>query len=134
QSMLGRGSFGVGRRTQVLAGRSFSSFAVLSGSAGGTPSRDQAGACGPVRRSVVPGLTPYFAVPSPSILSAATVPAPAPFVPAATVHAQVRLVPRATAKSASPPAAGRNPFAGPSGHPFPASEWVSSSQASAAVS
>src|SRR5262245_10434985 len=115
--MLGRGNFGGFRSTQVLAGRSFNSFAVLSGSAGGTPSRYQAGSCGPVRRSVVPGLTPYFAVPPLSVLSAAT------------LHVQVPLAPTATARSASPTAAGRKPLTGPWGHDLSDSACVSNSQA-----
>src|SRR3954447_9463946 len=101
--MFGRGGFGVGRCTQVLAGTSFNSFAVLSGSAVGTPSRYQAGSCAPVRHAVVPGLTPYVAVP------------PASDVPEATVHVQVPLTPTAMATSVSPTAAGRKPLTGPCG-------------------
>ena len=54
--MFGRGSFGVGRSTHSLAGRSFNSASTFAGSAAGTPSLYQAGSCGPVRRSTSPGL------------------------------------------------------------------------------
>src|SRR5262245_57614612 len=111
--MFGRGTFGVGRCTQVFAGRSFSPLAVFTGSAGGTPSRYQAGSCGPVRRSVVHGVTPYFAAPAASALSAAT------------VHVQVWLPPSATATSVSLTAAGRKPLTGPRGQSFSDSQCAS---------
>src|SRR5262245_32339251 len=121
--MFGRGSFGVGRCTHRLAGSAARSAATFFGSAIGTSFANQAGSYGPVRRSVEPGLTPYFLVPASSILLASM------------AHFQVLPSLATTSTSSrSLTAARRKPLLGPSGVVLPSAQRASSCHPPLAVS